>query len=273
MKTSFKARLNANEPMMGTLAFLPSADIVELLAVAGFNFVIIDLEHSPTTMETALHMVRAAQLHGMAPLIRVRENSDKLILQALEIGAEGIVVPFVQSAADVERAAKAIRYAPGGVRGTCTASRPSRYGTLRANFAEHARRTNDEIALVALIEDAAGVDAIEEIVACEPGLDAVLVGRSDLSASLGRMGQASHPDVVNATNRIIKAANGSSRAVQAGIVFTAPEETSKWMDAGCRFITYGTDIDLFVGSATRAREAFSTACSSSPRKNARVGTL
>lgn len=259
MKTTLKARLAANEPVMGSLAFLSSPDVVELLAVTGFDYVIIDLEHSATSPETVLHMVRAAQVRGMAALIRVRENSEKLILQALEVGAEGVVVPFVQSAADVTRAARAIRYAPDGVRGTCTASRASLYGTLRRNFLEHARKTNEEIVLVALIEDMNGVNAIQEILNCDPGVDVVLVGRSDLSASAGRMGQPNHPDVIDAANRIIQAANKHSRPVRAGIVLGASEDTAKWMDAGCRFVTYGTDSDLLLNAATQARQAFSAA--------------
>lgn len=254
-----KARLAAGEPVMGTLAFLSCPDAIELLAIVGFDYVIIDLEHSATNPETALHMVRAAQVRGMAPLVRVRENSEKLILQALELGAEGIVVPFVQSAEDVRRAASAIRYAPEGVRGTCTVSRSSMYGTLRPQFLEHTRKTNQEIALVALIEDLQGVKAIDEILACEPGVDVVLVGRSDLSASVGRMGQWNDPEVLEATHRVIRAANQHPRPVQAGMVVGAPEETGKWMSAGCRFITYGTDTDLLLSAATQARQAFTSA--------------
>ena len=259
MKKPLKARLQANEPVMGSLAFLSSADVVEILAVTGFDYVIIDLEHSPTNPETAIHMVRAAQLHGMAPLIRVRENTEKQILQALEMGAEGIVVPFVQSADDVTRAARAMRYAPEGVRGTCTASRSSRYGTLRPAFADHARKANDDTVLVALIEEMKGIAAIEEIVNCDPGVDVVLVGRSDLSASVGCIGQANHPDVLEATKRMIRAANGSARHVQAGIVLGGPDETARWIGEGCRFITYGTDSDLLLHAAMQARRAFSSA--------------
>lgn len=259
MKTSFKSRLAKKDPVMGTLVFLSSADVVEVLAIIGFDYVIIDLEHSPTNSETAIHMVRAAQLHGTAPLIRVRENSEKLILQALEMGAEGIVVPFVQSADDVIRAARAIRYAPEGTRGTCTTSRSSKYGTLKATFLEHTRNMNDQIALVALIEDMTGVNAIQEIVSCDPGVDAVLVGRSDLSASIGRIGKANHPDVLDATMRIIQAANSNSRPVAAGIVLGGPDETGKWLATGCRFIAYGTDIGFLLNAATQAHQAFKAA--------------
>lgn len=251
-----KARLAGGEPVMGTLAFLSSADVVEVLAVAGFDYVIIDLEHSATNPETALHMVRAAQVRGMSPLVRVRDNEEKLILQALEIGAEGIVVPFVQSAADVHRAAAAIRFAPDGVRGTCTAARAALYGTLRRQFLEHTRRTNGEIALVGLIEDMRGVDAIDEILACEPGLDAVLVGRSDLSASVGRMGEWNSTEVADATRRVIDAVAKQRRPVRAGMVLGMTEDTAKWVDAGCRLIAYGTDIDLLMHAAAQARQAF-----------------
>jgi 4-hydroxy-2-oxoheptanedioate aldolase len=255
VKTSLKARLAAGEPVMGTLAFLSSADVIEVLAVAGFDYVIIDLEHSPTNPETALHMVRAAQVRGMSPLVRVRDNEEKLILQALEIGAEGICIPFVQSAADVRRAAAAIRFAPEGVRGTCTAARAAMYGTLRRQFLEHTRRTNGEIALIGLIEDMRGVTAIDEILACDPGLDAVLVGRSDLSASVGRMGEWNNPEVLEATRHVIGAV-GRQKRVQAGMVLGMAEDTAKWVEAGCRFIAYGTDIDLLMHAASQARQSF-----------------
>ena len=263
-----KARLAADEPVMGTLAFLSCPDAIELLAITGFDYVIIDLEHSATNPETALHMVRAAQVRGMSPLVRVRENSEKLILQALEIGAEGIVVPFVQSADDVRRAASAIRFAPEGVRGTCTASRAAMYGTLRRQFLEHTRRTNGEIALVGLIEDMRGVDAIDAILACDPGLDVVLVGRSDLSASAGRMGEWNSPEVLEATQRVIRAASRHPGPVQAGMVLGMAEDTAKWMAAGCRFIAYGTDSDLLLHAATQARQAFTAATKDMKREPA-----
>jgi len=259
MNGALKSRLASRQAVMGSLAFLSSPDVVEVLAVSGFDYIIVDLEHSPTTTETAIHMIRAAQVHGMTPLVRVSENSEKLILKALEMGAEGIVVPFVQSAEDVARAARAVRYPPLGVRGTCTASRSSRYGTLRPQFAAHTKKANDSVLLVALIEDMAGVRAIKDIVACEPGVDVVLVGRSDLSASIGQIGQADHPEVMNATTTIIQAANQASRPVAAGIVLGSLGETEKWMTAGCRFITYGTDSDLVLDAATRARRAFDAA--------------
>ena len=262
MKTSLKAKMAANEPVMGTFVFLPSADVVEILAIAGFDFVIIDLEHSPTNSETVLHMVRAAELHGMAPLIRVRENSEKLILQALEMGAEGIVIPFVRSADDVSRAVRSIRYAPEGARGTCTVSRSSKYGTLRRSFLEHTQRTNDRIAIIALIEDMEGINAIQEILSCDPGVDAVLTGRTDLAASMGQMGQKNNAEVIAAAMRIIQAASRNSRPVHAGTgvaVGAPPDESAKWLDAGCRFLTYGTDIDLLYSAATQAKQTFNAA--------------
>ncbi len=255
-RSPLKARLAAGEPVMGTLAFLSSPDVIEVLAVAGFDYVIIDLEHSATNPETALHMVRAAQVRGMSPLVRVRDNEEKLILQALEIGAEGIVVPFVQSAADVRRAAAAIRFAPEGVRGTCTAARAALYGTLRRQFLEHTRQTNGEIVLIGLIEDMQGVRSIDEILACDPGLDAVLVGRSDLSASAGRMGEWNSPEVLDAAQQVIAAVGRQKRAVQAGMVLGMTEDTARWTEAGCRLIAYGTDIDLLMHAAGQARAAF-----------------
>lgn len=253
---SLKQRLAAGEPLLGAIAFLASPDAVELLAVAGFDYVVVDLEHSATNPETALHMVRAAKVAGVAALVRVRDNEDKLILQALEMGADGIVVPFVQSADDVRKAARSMRYPPEGVRGMCPVTRSARFGTLRSQFAQHAKRLNDETVLVALIENMKGADAIGGILDCDPGIDALLVGRSDLSADIGCIGQGAHPDVLAATKRIIDAAAAHPRGVRAGVVLGPTEESAPWLAAGCRFMAAGTDSDLLLKAAAMALDGF-----------------
>lgn len=258
MTRPFKERLTANDAMFGVFAFLPSPDVVELLGLCKFDYVMIDLEHSPKNWEAVANMVRAAQLSDMAPLIRVKENSQKQILEALEVGAEGIVIPFVQSAAEVSEAARSIRFPPDGVRGACSGSRAARFGTLRPNIAAFAQRKNKEIALIALIEDMNGVNAIDAILDCDPGADVIMVGRGDLSASMGYMGQVNHPEVMRAVDKIMNAVRKQSRSVQVGMVIT-PNETKHWLDFGCRFLGYGTDSDLLLGAALDAQKSFAAA--------------
>ena len=256
MRSPFKARLAAGEPLFGSFVFLPSPDVVEIMGIAGFDYVIIDLEHSPKNWETVGNMVRAAELHAMTPLIRVKENSDKQILEALELGAKGIVLPYVQSAAELTQAARAIRYAPEGTRGTCTLTRAARYGSLRSEFADHTRRMNNEIVLIALIEDMIGATAVPEMLECSPGADCFLVGRSDMAASLGHPGQAEHPAVLAATDRIVKSVVAHPSSAQVGMGLYAPEEASRWLDNGCRVLFYSADTALMLRAATQATEAF-----------------
>jgi len=266
MELSFKRRLKAGEHIFGSFAFLASPDVVEIMGFAGFDYVIIDLEHSPKNWDVVAHMIRAAELHGMAPLVRIRENTEKSILEVLEIGAAGVVVPFVQTAVDVEKAARAISYAPRGLRGTCTLTRAARYGGLRSDFVAHTQRENDRVVLVAQIEDRAGVDNIEEIVACEPGLDGLIVGRSDLASSLGAPGQVEDPKVMKATHRIIEAAQ--AHAIPAGIGLYSPQEAPKWIEAGCSLFFYSADTALLLNAASTAREAFKTAVAGHTAKSA-----
>lgn len=257
MKKSLKQRLAAGESVFGSFAFVPSPDIVEIMGLAGFDFVIIDLEHSPKDWDTVTNMVRAAELHGMAPLIRVPENSEKTILQVLELGIEGIVVPFVQTADDVRRAVKAMNYAPKGERGTCTLTRAARYGGLRSAFIEHTQKLNDQLVLVAQVEDVQGVENIASIVGVEPGLDVMMIGRSDLASSLGRPGQVDDPVVIDATRKVIETSR--QRSIPSGIGLYTPDEAPKWIDAGCRFFFYSSDTAMMLNAASSAWRGFKAA--------------
>lgn len=260
MKASLKERLVAGESVFGSFAFLPSPDIVEIMGLAGFDFVLIDLEHSPKDWDAVSNMVRAAELHGMAPLIRVSENSEKSILQVLELGIEGIVLPFVQSAEDVRRAVGAMNYAPKGARGTCTLTRAARYGGLRSAFIEHTQKLNDRLVLVAQVEDAQGVENIESICAVSPGVDVMMIGRSDLASSLGRPGQVDDPLVIEATRKVIETARKHN--IPSAIGLYTPEEAPKWIDAGCRFFFYSSDTAMMLNASANAWRAFKAAMSS-----------
>jgi 4-hydroxy-2-oxoheptanedioate aldolase len=131
---SFKERLSMGENVIGTFLFIPSPDVAEAVARTGVDFVIIDMEHSPKSWQTVSEMVRGAQYGGAACLVRVASKEPTDILHALEIGADGIVLPFIEDALDVSRALEAARYSPLGRRGVCTMSRagPSQMSMVRA---------------------------------------------------------------------------------------------------------------------------------------------
>jgi 2-keto-3-deoxy-L-rhamnonate aldolase RhmA len=224
------------------------------MGFAGFDYVIIDLEHSPKNWETVANMVRAAELHEMTALIRVAENSEKSILAALEIGAGGIVMPFVETEADVAKVTRAAYYGPLGARGTCTLTRAAHYGGLRAEYIEHTQRLNRDVVIVAQIESPAGVKNIDSIASCKPGIDAVIIGRSDLASALGHAGQTENPAVIESTHDIIEACK--RHHVPSGIGLYAPQEAAKWIEAGCGLFFYSADSALLLNAAKGAFDGF-----------------
>jgi len=249
-RPALRERLAAGDSVFGTFVFLPSPGIVEIMGAAGLDYVIIDLEHSPKSWETVENMVRAAELAGVSVLVRVRENDEKEILQALEIGAEGVVVPFVRTAAEASAAAGAVRYPPDGNRGTCTLTRVAAWGGLRGDaFIAHAARMNERVLVVAQVEDRTGIDNIEAIVAAAPGPEVVLIGRGDLATALGRPGRAEDPLVVAATDKALAAIRAAGGGCAGGIGVYSPGEVARWRDRGCRFFFYSADTHMLLSAA------------------------
>ena len=249
---TLKSRLTQGEPVFGTFVFLPSPAVVEVLGLAGMDYVIVDLEHAPKDWETVENMIRAAELHGVAPLVRVSGNDEKEILQALELGAEGIVVPFVQTGKDARAAAAAMKYAPAGRRGTCTLTRAAGYGSLRASFVEHSERQNGRVVCVALVEDPIGVENIDDILAAEPGPDVIMVGRADLAASLGYPGKVDAPAVLEATERILAAIECRPiPGCTAAVGVYGPDDAPAWLAKGVRCFFYSSD-GLILHDAVKA---------------------
>lgn len=246
---TLRARLAAGEAVIGTFVHLGDPAIVEIVAIAGFDFAILDTEHSSRGPEAVEHMIRAAEAFGLHLIVRVPEGDRAAIQRALDAGARGIAVPFVESAADVTAARASLRYAPDGDRGTCTVTRAARYGALRPNFAEHANRQNEDILLVGLIESEAGVERIEEIL--DAGLDVALIGRGDLTAALGVTAQTEHPRVVEAVERVLTAARGRD-GTWAGILPYTAEEGRRWVEADCPFLAYSIDTYVLLEAYTAA---------------------
>lgn len=244
MDASFARRARTGATLHGSFAFLPSPSLVEVLGRAGLDFVIIDQEHSRKSWEIVEDMVRAAQLTGMAALVRVAWNEEKEILHALETGAAGIVLPFVESADDVRRAAAAMRFAPHGTRGTCTQTRANGYGARRSGFEEFARTVNRELLLVGQIESRKGLDAIEQIVAVDGGLDVVFLGRSDLASDLGKPGQVTDPDVEAASRRIIDTARAAGKV--SGLAHYEAAECTAWRERGCSFFALASESGFLM---------------------------
>lgn len=207
-----RERLSAGGVVAGPIVNFASAWMVDICAAVGFDFVIVDCEHGPMSPADIEPMLRAAEAGGISALVRVSANEPSQILRCLDLGAAGIMVPHVDSAADAAAAASAMRYPPVGTRGLAGATRAARYSLGGSSLADYASAANAGVLLLAMAETAAAVDSIDAI-AATPGVDIVSLGPNDLAASMGLTGQVTHPDVSAAIDRVVASAKSHGRWV------------------------------------------------------------
>jgi 4-hydroxy-2-oxoheptanedioate aldolase len=252
-----RERLGAGEACIGSYVTFPSPEIVEVFAAAGMDYVVIDLQHSSPDWSTLLHMIRAADARGVAPLVRTYSHEPALLLKILEMGAEALVLPGMRSPDDIRAIADALHYPPLGRRGACGHTRVGGYNSRRADFPEHMRRQNERVWLWALLEDPDAVSRAGEIAAVRPGATAIGVGRGDLSTLLGLPGQIDHPDVVAAAEGVIRAVGArSGGACTSSVMIQRPSDIAEWHRRGCRLFTYNADAILLMNAAREAVSAF-----------------
>jgi 4-hydroxy-2-oxoheptanedioate aldolase len=234
-----RAALSATGPLLALIVKVPSASTVELAGHAGFDFVLIDTEHGPNDMGELEHHMRAADSAGVRSLVRVSGADSPDILRALDAGADGIVVPHVTSAADVQRAVARTRYPPDGRRSLALSTRAGRQGTRPVD--EH-MAAGDDIVLIAQLEDAEALDQLQQILDSD-GLAGVFIGPADLSASLGRPGQLDHPLVNGAVERITAAVLERPQLL-LGVLAADEQEAREWIDRGARLIFFNAPAVL-----------------------------
>ena len=230
-----KRALADGKTVFGLLNSIPSPLLVEMIGYAGYDFVILDMEHVCVNPETLENMVRAAECAGITPLVRVPNAMPEAILRALDCGAQGIVIPHVRNRADAEQAVAASRYYPLGNRGI-TGGRTTGFGTV--DLPTYFERANSEIMVVAMIEDKEGVDNLDAILAVA-GIDMVLEGAIDLSQSYGVPGQAQHPTVQDSIETIAAA------CLQSQVPFCAvprvADQLEAWTKRGVQAYLLGDD--------------------------------
>lgn len=241
-----KERLESGQVCIGTWISFADPTVTELLAGAGFDFVIIDTEHSPLDTLTVQSNVMATKGTKTAPIVRVAWNDPVLIKRALDLGAAGVLVPMVRNADEARAAVSACWYPPRGIRGYGP-RRPSNY---EREAAEYIKKADDSLVVWAQIEHIHAVDDIDEIAATD-GLAGVFIGANDLSASMGVLGQSSHPQVQSAIARVLEA--GKRTGLPVGIGGPAqPAVIKDWIDQGMSFVTMGSDQGMLVTAADGA---------------------
>ena len=250
-----KKALKEGKVVIGAGVYMGSADAVTTLAGAGFDYVWIEMEHGPVTLETARDMILATRGMKAVPFIRVPAKRHWLAKRALDIGSLGVAFPFVSTREQALQAVAACKYPPAGNRGFGPTLAAARWGMSSRDYAAWA---NDNVMVIALIESKEGVENIEEI-ASVPGIDVLFIGAYDLSYSLGIGGQVTHPREEKAVARIVAAAKKYN--VPVGYPASDPVEIKKRVKQGFRLFLAGSDV-TFLGAG--ARQVFTGASEAIP---------
>jgi len=243
----FKHAIAAGRLQIGLWCSLCSNIAVDVLRDAGFDWLLLDTEHSPNEIPDLLSQLQACEGGTATPIIRPAWNDTVLIKRCLDIGAQTLLVPYVQNADEARRAVQAVRYPPEGVRGVSVAARASRFGRV----AGYLGKANAEVCLLVQVETRAAMAELEAIAAVE-GVDGVFIGPSDLAASLGHIGNPAHPQVQQAIADCVSRLNAAG--TPAGILTANEDEVRRYISWGFTFVAVGSDVGVLRGADVLAKK-------------------
>jgi 2-dehydro-3-deoxyglucarate aldolase/4-hydroxy-2-oxoheptanedioate aldolase len=241
-KNRFKQAITSGRTPLGTWLVSGAASAAEAMGCAGFDFVVLDMEHTPIDMAQFVEILRTIEGTPAGVIARIPWNDMVTVKRALDAGAQSLMFPFVQSAEEARRAVAYTRYPPEGVRGVAAVHRASRQGTVP----DYQRNAASELCVVVQIETLAALDALPAIAAV-PGVDSLFIGPADLSASMGHLGNMTHPDVLAKLEEGARKCRDAGKPV--GIVGPNPELVAKFIDFGFTWVAIGSDLGLMVGRA------------------------
>ncbi len=255
LSPTFRDRLAAaSRPLAGGWVCSASPLVAEIMAGSGLDWVLIDMEHGPNTLDTVVAQLQAVAGTTATPVVRVPIGDVVTIKQVLDLGAQNLLVPMVGSAAEARAVAEAVRYPPRGRRGVGSAlARSARWNRVD----DYLQNADAYVSVFVQVETIEGVEAAAEIAAID-GIDGVFVGPSDLAASMGLLGQQTHPDVTDAVARAFAAVIAAGKPV--GVNAFDPTVAQAYLDAGASFVLVGADVALLArGSEALAARWIPTA--------------
>ncbi|CAG9180445.1 2-dehydro-3-deoxyglucarate aldolase [Cupriavidus pampae] len=249
LPNKFRADILARKRLIGCWSSLGHPITTEIVGLAGFDWILLDGEHSPNDVLTFVPQLMALKDSVSAPVVRPPWNDPVMLKRLLDIGFYNFLVPFVESAEEARRAVRATRYPPDGIRGVSGIQRQNRYGTLPDFF----KTINENICVLVQVESRKGVEAIDEICA-EPGVDGIFIGPNDLAAAYGHLGNTNHPEVQEAVQRIYDAANRAGKAI--GTLTPVEADARRYLDMGAHFVAVGLDHGLLRDATRALRQKF-----------------
>jgi 4-hydroxy-2-oxoheptanedioate aldolase len=247
---TFKQALRAGQPQIGLWVSLAEAYVAELLAGSGFDWMLLDGEHGPNDVRSILSQLQAVAPYPVAPVVRPVIGETALIKQYLDLGAQTLLIPMVETPEQAAQLVRATRYPPEGVRGVGAAvARASRWNL----YTDYLQKADDEICLLVQVETASAAARLKEIAAV-PGVDGVFFGPADLSASMGHRGNPGHPEVQKVIEEGIAAVRAAGKA--AGILTADTTLARRYLELGALFIAVGVDTSLLARASRELAASF-----------------
>ncbi|MFO0910839.1 MAG: aldolase/citrate lyase family protein [Isosphaeraceae bacterium] len=250
-RSKVKAKLGRGEPVLVTALALLDPSLFELTSLMGFDAIWLDMEHHPHSMETAATLMRAARVGTSDLMVRPAKGEFMRLGRMLEAGAQGIMYPRCDDAAEARELVKWSKFHPLGKRGIDTGNADAPYCSMPVD--RYVEEANEETFLVVQIEDPAALEHVDEIAAV-PGVDILFLGPGDFSVLSGVPGQTTHPRVIEAIERIAAAARKAGKAW--GMPCSSPDHAAQLMDRGARFLTHGADILMVKSGLESIRRSF-----------------
>ena len=248
---TFKAALASGKTQIGLWSSLSSNYAVEVIAGAGFDWLLLDMEHSPNDLESVLTQLQAAAPYPTHAVVRVPWSDMVGIKRILDAGAQSLLVPFVSTAEEARAAVSYTRYPPQGVRGVAGTTRAGRFGRIK----NYARRAHEEICVLVQAETAQALDNLEEICAVD-GVDGVFIGPADLHASMGLIGETANPEVVPKIEEALRRIRACGKA--PGILTPVEADARRYLAAGALFVAVGADVGILARGSDALAAKFKT---------------
>jgi len=260
-----RQQLDTHEPVVGYFMCTGEPVFVEIMGTSGFDFVAFDTEHGRLNIETIEHLTRAAEVTGLSSLVRFPKDDYNLALRCLEAGAEGLIMTHCCSSSDVRKLIDTMKFSPIGRRGYATNTRANDYGqNAPSNYITAA---NDNLIVGVMIEDSEAVQNIDDILNVD-GLDLIIIGFGDLSASCGVPTQFDHPKVLEAAEAVVAACAAHSN-ITLGVFVEDAKEIPSWLEKGASFYVYLSEVDLFRNACAEAVKQFKAVIPDSNQKSVR----
>lgn len=253
----FKEALSSGPAQIGLWLALANPYSTEIVGGAGFDWLVLDGEHAPNHLRSLLSQLQALAAHPVMPVVRPPVGDPVVLKQILDIGAQTVLVPMVESANQARALVAAVRYPPQGIRGVGAAlARASRWNRIP----DYVHKANANVCLLVQVESQAGLDHLDEIARVE-GVDGVFIGPADLAASLGHLGDAAHPEVQRAIDEAIGRIRNAGKA--PGILAFEERSALRYLELGCRFVAVGAELSLLARAAETLARRFTGAIAQS----------